>query len=84
MCAKNPVNVFGSFLDIRQNAKWPHFYPVSKTAEGQTYFSERDRDRKRAKCDKADKHRRRSQQDHDIDGKYVNASLKCRVAQSAP
>jgi len=23
MCAKNLVNVFGSFLDIRQNVEWP-------------------------------------------------------------
>ena len=26
VCAKNHINTFGSFLDIRQNAEWPHFY----------------------------------------------------------
>jgi len=25
MCAKNHVNIFGSFLDVRQKAEWPHF-----------------------------------------------------------
>jgi len=26
MCAKNHVNIFSSFLDIRQNVEWPHFF----------------------------------------------------------
>jgi len=26
MCAKNRVDIFSSFLDIRQNAEWPHFF----------------------------------------------------------
>ena len=27
MFAKNRLNIFGSFLDIRQNADWPRFLP---------------------------------------------------------
>ena len=26
MCAKNRVNIFGRFLDIRENVEWPRFY----------------------------------------------------------
>jgi len=26
MCAKNRVNIFGRFQDIRENVKWPRFY----------------------------------------------------------
>ena len=26
MCAKNHATVFGSFLDIRENAEWPRFF----------------------------------------------------------
>jgi len=26
MCAKNRVNIFSSFLDIRQNVEWPRFF----------------------------------------------------------
>jgi len=26
MCAKNHINIFGSFLDIQQNAEWPRFF----------------------------------------------------------
>ena len=31
MCAKNHVNIFSSFLDIRQNVEWPRFlaHPVT-------------------------------------------------------
>ena len=31
MCAKNRVNYFSSFLDIRQNVEWPRFlaHPVN-------------------------------------------------------
>jgi len=30
MCAKNRVDIFSSFLDIRQNVEWPRFlaHPV--------------------------------------------------------
>ena len=32
---KNRVNIFGSFLDIRQNAEWPRFYwPIPGTCKG--------------------------------------------------
>jgi len=27
-CAKSRVNIFGGFLDIRQNAEWPRFWPT--------------------------------------------------------
>jgi len=26
MCAKNRINIFGRFLDIRENVEWPRFY----------------------------------------------------------
>jgi len=26
MCAKNRVDIFSSFLDIRQNVEWPRFF----------------------------------------------------------
>jgi len=26
MCAKNRVNIFSSFLDIRHNVEWPRFF----------------------------------------------------------
>ena len=26
MCAKNRINIFSSFLDIRQNVEWPRFF----------------------------------------------------------
>ena len=40
VCAKNRVDIFSSFLDIRRNVEWPHFlaHPVQggpiKTAHG--------------------------------------------------
>jgi len=38
MCAKNHVNIFGSFLDIRQNAEWARFlaHPVYALSIGAT------------------------------------------------
>jgi len=29
MCAKNCVNIFGRFLDIRENVEWPRFYWIT-------------------------------------------------------
>ena len=38
MCAKNRVDIFSSFLDIRQNVEWPRFlaHPVVTNAHAVT------------------------------------------------
>ena len=35
MCAKNRVDIFSSFLDIRQNVEWPRFlaHPVDRSRQ---------------------------------------------------
>ena len=36
MCAKNCVNIFSSFLDIRQNVEWPRFLPTRHSLQLRT------------------------------------------------